>query len=69
VAIYAVSVVIAVYLDAFVAVVQSFVKIPAVHALAPTQAEPPFAIAQGAVLVIFIVLGILAVWRFRPGKA
>ena len=67
--IYAVSVVIAVYLDAFVAVVQSFVKIPAVHALAPTQAEPPFAIAQGAVLVIFIVLGILAVWRFRPGKA
>jgi hypothetical protein len=65
--IYVVSVVLAVYLDAFVAVVQAFLKIPAVQELAPTQSEPPFAIAQGAVLVIFLVLGILAVRRFHPG--
>jgi hypothetical protein len=64
--IYVVSVVLAVYLDAFVAVVQAFLKIPAVHELAPTQSEPPFAIAQGAVLVIFLVLGIVAVRRFHP---
>jgi hypothetical protein len=64
--IYVVSVVLAVYFDAFVAVVQAFQKVPAIHDLAPTQSEPPFAIAQGAVLLLFVVLGILAAWRFRP---
>jgi hypothetical protein len=49
-----------------VLIVQSFLKIPSLHALAPTGSEPPFAIAQGAVLVLFIVSGILAVMRFRP---
>lgn len=64
--IYILSVVILFYLDAFVAVVQSFMKIPALHALAPTGKEPPFAIAQGLVLLVFIVIGFLAVRRFRP---
>ena len=41
-------------------------KIPALKALAPTQAEPPFAIAQGVALVGFIILGILAAKRFHP---
>jgi hypothetical protein len=61
--IYAVGVVVALYLDVFVAVVQAFQKIPALHALAPTQSEPPFAIVQIAVLVAFVVLGLLAVRR------
>jgi hypothetical protein len=41
-------------------------KIPALHALAPTGKEPPFAVAQGLVLLVFIVLGYLALKRFRP---
>ena len=55
--IYVLSVLIVLYLDAFVAVVQSFMKIPALHALAPTGKEPPFAVVQGLVLLLFIVLG------------
>ncbi len=54
------------YLNVFVGVVQAFVKIPVVKALAPTQQEPPFAIAQGAVLLLFIVLTVLGVKRFKP---
>lgn len=64
--IYAISAVISLYLNCFVLVVQSFLKIPPLHALAPTGSEPPFAIAQGVVLVLFIILGILAFRRFRP---
>jgi hypothetical protein len=64
--IYVVSAAIALYLNIFVAVVQTFQKVAFFHSLAPTQAEPPFAIAQGIVLVAFIVLGILAAKRFRP---
>jgi hypothetical protein len=57
----------ALYLNVFVAVVQGFMKIPALHELAPTQSEPPFAIVQGIVLLIFIALGIYAAIKFRPG--
>ena len=64
--VYVVTAVIAQYLDFFVLIVQSFQKVPALHALAPTQQEPPFAIAQGAALLLFIVLGVLAVKRFHP---
>jgi hypothetical protein len=63
--IYVVSAIVALYFNVFVGVVQSFQKIAALKALAPTQAEPPFAIAQVGVLVIFIVLGVLAIRRFR----
>jgi hypothetical protein len=55
----------ALYLNCFVLVVQTFLKIPAIHALAPTQTEPPFKIAQATLLVIFIALTILAVRGFR----
>lgn len=61
---YVVTAVISLYLNCFVLVVQLFLKVPALHALAPTQAEPPFAIAQGITLVAFIVAGVLAVKRF-----
>lgn len=64
--IYAVGAVILLYLNVFVLVVQLFLKVPAVHALAPTQAEPPFAIAQGVTLVIFALLTYLTARRFHP---
>jgi hypothetical protein len=63
--IYAITAVIALYLNVFVLIAQSFMKIPALHALAPTGSEPPFAIAQGVNLVLFIVLGVLCAIRFR----
>ena len=49
----------ALYLNVFVLVAQGFTKVPALHALAPTGSEPPFAIVQGIVLLIFIALGIV----------
>ena len=61
-----VTAVLALYLNIFVLVVQSFRRVPALQAMAPTQSEPPFAIAQGIVLVIFIVLTIFAVKKFHP---
>ena len=33
----------------------------------PTQSEPPFAIAQGIVLLAFLALGIAAAKKFHPG--
>src|SRR5262245_37090604 len=56
----------ALYLNVFVLVVQSFQKLPALARLAPTQSEPPFVVAQLAVLVIFAALGISAAIKFRP---
>ena len=64
--IYVVSAVVALYLNVFVGVVQAFQKLPPLSSLAPTQSEPPFLIAQFAVLAIFIAIGILAVRLFRP---
>src|SRR5712671_1729068 len=64
--IYVATAVIALYLNVFVGVVQTFQKVTFFHALAPTQTEPPFAIVQGAVLLAFIVLGIAAVKKFHP---
>jgi len=64
--IYVAGAVVSLYFNVFVLIVQLFLKVPALHALAPTQAEPPFAIVQGAVLVLFIVLGIVAAVRSRP---
>lgn len=57
---YAISLAIAVYLDAFVFVVQAFLKVPALNALAPTQASPGFAIAQGVLLIAFAAFGFFA---------
>ena len=64
--IYVATAVLALYLNVFVGVVQAFLKIPFFNALAPTQNEPPFAIAQGVVLLIFVALGIWAVRSFYP---
>lgn len=62
---YVLTTLLATYLLAFVTVVQSFLKFPSLHALAPTQSEPPFAIAQLLVLLAFVVLGYFAVRRFH----
>lgn len=63
--IYAGTVVASVYLLVFVAIAQAFAKIPVLAAAAPTQSESPFAVAQGLVLVLFVIVGFLAV-RARP---
>ena len=67
--IYVVTAIAALYLNVFVLVVQLFLKVPALNALAPTQSEPPFAVAQLAVLVAFVGLGFAAVRRFRQALA
>ena len=64
--VYVITAVAALYLNVFVAVVQAFQKVPALHALAPTQSEPPFAVAQLVVLVLFAVLGWRAARTFHP---
>ena len=55
----------ALYFNVFVLVVQSFLKVPALKALAPTQSEPPFVVAQLSVLVLFVVLGAIATIRSK----
>ena len=67
--IYVAGAVICLYFNLFVLVVQSFEKIPALHALAPTQTEPPFKLSQLVVLVVSILLLIGALLRFHPAPA
>jgi hypothetical protein len=64
--VYVVTAMASLYLNCFVLVFQGFLKVPALHDLAPTQSEPPFLIAQSTVLIIFVVLGFLAVRKFHP---
>jgi hypothetical protein len=64
--IYVVGAVVALYLNVFVGIVQAFQKLGFLNRLAPTQTEPAFLAAQGIALVAFLVLGGLAVRRFRP---
>jgi hypothetical protein len=64
-AIYVICASIALYFNVFVLMVQLFEKVPALKALAPTQKEPPFLVAQVALLIIFVVLTILATKKFR----
>jgi len=67
--IYVITAIVSLYLNVFVLVAQSFMKVSGLNALAPTQSEPPFAITQGVVLVIFIIIALIAVVRFRPVTA
>jgi hypothetical protein len=64
--IYVICAVVALYLNVFVLVVQSFQKLPTLARLAPTQSEPPFVVTQLAVLAIFAALSIGAAVRFHP---
>jgi len=54
------------YLNVFVLVAQAFLKIGFLKSLAPMGSEPPFLIAQGVVLIAFVLLGIKALKSFRP---
>src|SRR5438105_2480033 len=66
--IYVLTAMVSLYLNVFVLIIQSFLKVGPLHALAPSvpPSEPPFAIAQGIVLVFFVIVIIGAVRRFRP---
>jgi uncharacterized protein YggT (Ycf19 family) len=69
--VYAITAMIAFYLNVFVLIAQLFDKVPALRALAPTKTEAPFKEAQLAALLLFVVLTILAAIKFRsePVKA
>jgi len=69
--IYVIGATTALYLNVFVLIVQSFMKVPALKALAPTQTEPPFLAAQLLVLVVYLGLTVLATKRFliEPARA
>ena len=64
--VYAVTAMIALYLNVFVLIAQLFAKVPALKTLAPTQTEAPFKEAQLAALIAFVVLTILAAIKFHP---
>jgi hypothetical protein len=67
--IYSVTAVLSLWLNVFVLIAQLFMKVPALHPLAPTGSEPPFLIAQTVVMIIFIVLTVLAAKNFRGDAA
>jgi hypothetical protein len=64
--IFVVVAIAALWVNVFVLIVQAFLKVPALHALAPNGNEPPFLIAQAVALIAFVVLGALAAIKFRP---
>ena len=66
--IYVVTAMVSLYLNIFVLIIQGFLEVPALHALAPSvpPAGPPFAVAQGVALLFFVLVIIGAVRRFRP---
>lgn len=63
--IYVICAMVALYLNCFVLVVQMFLKVPALHAMAPKGNEPPFLIAQLLLLAVFVGLTIVAARRFH----
>jgi hypothetical protein len=69
--IYVVTALVSLYLNVFVLVIQSFLKIPPLHEIAPGNppAGPAFAVVQGIVLLFFIVVIVGASRRFRPMAA
>jgi hypothetical protein len=66
--IYVLTALLSLYFNVFVLVIQSFLKIPALTALAPGNppSGPVFAVVQGIVLVFFVLMIIGAWRRFRP---
>jgi hypothetical protein len=69
--IYVLTAMISLYFNVFVLVIQSFLKIPALTALAPGNppSGPAFAVIQGIVLLFFVVVIIGAMRRYRPMPA
>jgi hypothetical protein len=67
--VYVLCAALALYLNVFVGVVQAFLKVAALHALAPHQTEPPFLVTQLVVLALFIALAVVAAKRFRHASS
>jgi hypothetical protein len=65
-AVYVIGAVLSLYFNSFVAVTQTFGKVPVLAALTPAQSEPPFAVTQLVLLVVFVILGVTATRAFRP---
>jgi hypothetical protein len=66
--VYIISAVVTLYFNCFVLVVQSFQKIPSLHALAPTPSELPLQLTQLVTLVMFIVAGVVSFKNYRPKR-
>jgi hypothetical protein len=73
--IYVVTMMVSLYLNVFVLITQSFQKLkflnPAAPMVGPPFADPTntqFVIAQVATIVFFLVVGFLAVRKFRPNS-
>lgn len=66
--IYAVTALAALYINVFVLLIQAFLKIPALTAVAPGNppSGPVFGVVQGIALVFFVIVIIGAVRRFKP---
>lgn len=67
--VYAVAAVIAEYLNVFVLIAQLFMKVPALKALAPTQSELPFKLAQLLAFVIFASVAVVSAIRYRAAQS
>jgi hypothetical protein len=67
--IYAITAMMALYLNCFVLVAQLYEHVPALHAIDPTRSGPPFKITQLAVLVLFVALTSAVVTKFHPRQA
>ena len=66
--IYVVTALIALYLNVFVLVVQSFQKIAFLHPLAPNGSEPPFLVAQTILFSPFCGSGSARYGNFTPRR-
>jgi hypothetical protein len=64
--VYTVTAMLALYLNVFVLVIQSFLKVPLLKSVAPTQTELPFLVVQGTIFLVLLVLTVLITIRFRP---
>jgi hypothetical protein len=67
--IYVAAALTALWFNVFVLIAQAFMNVPFLHPLAPNGNEPPFLIVQSVALMIFVVLGLIAAFKFRPGPA
>lgn len=64
--VYVISAMLAFYFNFFVLVAQSFAKVHALNAIAPTPSSPGFGVTQLAVLFVFILLTIRAFKKYHP---
>ena len=64
--IYVIAGLVALYLNTFVGVVQAFQKIPFLNAIAPTQSDSAFIVAQLVLLAAFVAIGFAGLRTFHP---